>query len=67
MYAVILKVSNIGLAMEEIQKKGLQLVANPITGGLEEAYFHPRDSHGVMIVPCEYEAKHGATIAESQN
>ena len=66
LYAVILKVSDIGLAIEEMQKKGLQLVANPRTGGLEEAYFHPRDSHGVMIVLCEYESKHGATIAESQ-
>jgi len=67
LYAVILKVSNMRSAIEEMQKKGLQLVANPRTGGLEEAYFHPRDSHGVMIVLCEYESKHGATIAESQN
>ena len=67
LYAVILKVSDIGSAIEELQKKGLRLVANPKIGGLEEAFFHPRDSHGVMIVLCEYEAKHGSTIAESQN
>lgn len=66
LYAVMLKVSDIGLAMEEMQKRGLQLVANPKTGGLEEAYFHPKGSHGAMIVLCEYESKHGATIAESQ-
>jgi len=67
LYAVILKVSDIRSAIEEMQKKGLQLVANSRIGGLEEAYFHPRGSHGVMIVLCEYESKHGATIAESQN
>lgn len=66
LYAVILKVSEIRSAIIEMQKKGLKLVANPRTGGLEEAYFHPKDSHGAMIVLCEYETKHGATIAESQ-
>ena len=63
---MILKVSEIGSAIKELQEKGLRLVANPKTSGLEEAYFHPKDSHGVMIVLCEYEEVHGATIAELQ-
>ena len=67
LFAIILKVSDIGLAAEEMQKKGLQLVANSISGGLEEACFHPGGSHGTMIMLCQYESKHGATIAESQN
>lgn len=67
LYALIFKVSDMGSAIKEMEKKGLRLVANPTTGGLEEAYFHPRNSHGVMIVLCKYEAKHGATIAESQH
>ena len=67
LYAIMFKVSDIGLAAEEMQKKGLQMVANPISGGLEEACYHPRDSHGTMIILCQYESKHGATIAESQN
>jgi len=67
LYGVILKVPDIRSAIGEMQKKGLQLVANPEAGGLQEAYFHPRDSHGVMVVLCQYESKHGATIAEAQD
>lgn len=67
LYAVTFKVDDIEFAIEELQKKGLKLVADSKTGGLREAYFHPKDSHGIMIVLCEYEIKHGATIAELKN
>jgi len=67
LYAVILKVPDINSAVREMEEKGLRLAASPQTGGLKEAYFHPKDSYGVMIVLCEYESKHGATIAESQS
>jgi len=65
LYGVIFKPSDMKAAIKEMEEKGLKLVANPVTGGLEEAYFHPKDSHGVMIVLCDYEEKHGATVAES--
>ncbi len=65
LYGTILKVADMALAIAEMQKKGLRLVSQSEIGGLKEAYFHPRDSHGFMIALCEYEARHGATIAES--
>lgn len=67
LYAAVLKVSDIGLAIEELQKKGLRLLGQSKIGGLKEAFFHPRDSHGLMIALCEYESEHGATIAESKS
>jgi len=67
LYAVILKVPDINSAVREMEEKGLRLAAKPQTGGLKEAYFHPKDSYGVMIVLCEYQSKHGATIPESQS
>jgi methylmalonyl-CoA/ethylmalonyl-CoA epimerase len=67
LYTAIFKVADLEVAMEEMQKKGLRLVTDSRTGGLREAYFHPKDSHGIMIALCEYEVKHGATIAQLQD
>jgi len=64
LYGVIFKTSDIQSAIRELEAKGLTCVGNPVTGGLEEAYFHPRDTHGVMIVLCDYDEMHGATMAE---
>jgi methylmalonyl-CoA epimerase len=64
LYGVIFKTSDMQSSIKELEEKGLTCVANPVTGGLEEAYFHPKDSKGVMIVLCEYDEVHGATTAE---
>jgi methylmalonyl-CoA epimerase len=64
LYGVIFKTSDMQSSIKELEAKGLTCVGNPVTGGLEEAYFHPKDSKGVMIVLCEYDEMHGATMAE---
>lgn len=66
LYGVIFKTSDIQSSIRDLEAKGLTCVANPVTGGLEEAYFHPKDSKGVMIVLCQYEEVHGATTAENK-
>ena len=66
LYGVMIKVPDVASATEEMGKKGVQSVASSRVGGVEEAYFHPRDSHGAMLILCAYEAKHGATVAELQ-
>lgn len=63
LYLLILKVSNIEEAKTEMQQKGIRLVGEIRRGELKEAIFHPKDSHGVQIVLCEYNAPHPATCA----
>jgi len=65
-YAVIFKVPDIEDAISEMKSKGIRLVGTMQECGLKEAIFHPKDSHGVMIMLCEYESTHGATIAATR-
>lgn len=65
-YAVIFKVPDLEDAISEMEGKGLRLVGTMEVGGLKEAMFHPKDSHGMMIMLCEYESAHSATIAATR-
>lgn len=58
--AISLKVDNIDEAEQHFRKKGLQTIGRIDHKGLKEVQFHPKDTHGVMIELCEYDADHGA-------
>ena len=62
-YAVVFKVPDIEEAKRVLQGKGARLIAELHRGGLKEAFFHPKDFHGMEVVLCEYEAPHPATCA----
>ena len=63
LYAVVFKVSNLDSSTLKFKEKGIRSVGNLEIGGLKEIIFHPKDSHGMMIILCEYEEWHPATIA----
>ena len=67
LYAIIFKHHDMDAAIKEMEVKGVKMVSRPTTGRLQEAYFHPKDAHGVMIGLCEYEEKHGASVAEGES
>ena len=66
LYGTILRVDDLTKATKELEQTGVKLISQSAIGGLEEAYFHPRDCHGFMIALCQYEDRHGATVAEDQ-
>ncbi|MFC1944641.1 VOC family protein [Chloroflexota bacterium] len=51
---VSLKVSNIDEGIAELQSKGMRLIGRYKYGEVQEALFHPKDSHGVLIELGEY-------------
>ena len=53
---VSFKVADIEACIAELESKGMRLVGRIQIGGLKEAWFHPRDAHGLLIELCEYEA-----------
>lgn len=60
---VVFKVSDIEEGKRLLQQKGLRLVGEIRRGKWQEALFHPKDSFGVQIGLCEYEAPHPTTCA----
>lgn len=64
--AISFKVPDLDEAVAELQAKGLKLVGLVHLGNLREAQFHPKDSYGVMIELCEYDAKQGALVAAKE-
>lgn len=65
--AISFKVPNLDEAVAELQAQGLRLVGTVHLGNLREAQFHPRDSYGVMIEPCEYQEKQAALVAAQES
>lgn len=65
--AICFKVPNLDEAVAELQAKGLKLVGTLSMGNLREAQFHPKDSYGVMIELCEYQATQGAVVAARES
>ncbi len=63
LYAVVFKVSDIKEATAELEKKGIRSVGMLDLGALKEVMFHPKDTHGVMIILAEYRDVHPATAA----
>ncbi len=63
LYAVVFKVSNIEEATAELERKGIRKVGRLDLGALKEVIFHPKDTHGVMVILAEYEDVHPATAA----
>lgn len=61
--AISLKVPNIEEASSELTGMGLREIGRFTQEGLKEAWFHPRDSFGVLIELCEYNLDHPAAIA----
>ncbi len=51
---VSFKVSNIDEAINELQSKGLKLIAKVKAGDVTEALFAPPDFFGVILELCEY-------------
>lgn len=62
-YCLVIKVTDIEAARNELKNKGLREVYHFKIGGLKEAIFHPKDAYGVMLVLTEYRDYHGATVA----
>ncbi len=50
------KVADLDSAVAEMQAKGMRLLGRLEIGGLKEAWFHPRESHGLLIELCQYDA-----------
>ncbi|MBS7250144.1 MAG: hypothetical protein KIH08_06085 [Candidatus Freyarchaeota archaeon] len=63
LYAIVFKVPNIEEAAAELEKKGVRRVGTLDLGALKEVMFHPKDTHGVMIILAEYREVHPATAA----
>nr|MDO8082537.1 VOC family protein [Candidatus Freyarchaeota archaeon] len=63
LYAVVFKVPNIEEANAEFERKGIRNVGKLDLGALKESMFHPKNTHGVMIILAEYEDVHPATAA----
>jgi len=53
---VSFKVEDIESGIAEFQSKGMRLLDRLEIGGLKEAWFHPKDAHGVLIELCQYQA-----------
>ena len=53
---VSFKVPDIEAGIAHLQSKGMKLLGRIHMGGLKEAWFHPKDSHNVLIELCEYNA-----------
>ncbi|MCX6000321.1 MAG: VOC family protein [Chloroflexi bacterium] len=51
------KVQDIEAGIAELESKGMKLLGSLEIGGLKEAWFHPKDSCGLMIELCEYDAE----------
>ncbi len=49
------KVADIEAGIAELQSKGMRLLGRIDIGGLKEAWFHPKDAHGLLIELCEYQ------------
>lgn len=62
-YCLVMKVTDIEEARNELKGKGLREIYHFQVGNLKEAIFHPKDTYGVMLVLAEYPSYHGATIA----
>jgi len=53
--AICFKVPDIEEAIAELESRGLRRVGKLQTGPAKEAWFHPKDTFGVMIELIEYE------------
>ena len=53
---VSFKVPDLEAAVAEFESKGMKLLGRLDMGGLKEAWFHPRDAHGLFVEFCEYQA-----------
>ena len=51
------KVNDIEAGIAELQSKGVRLLRRYDIGGLKQASFHPKDSCGLQIELCEYDAE----------
>ena len=63
--ALVIKVNNLEEAVAHFQSRGVQPVSPlpPPGPGLREVSFHPKDTFGVQIILCDYQAPHPATCA----
>ncbi|OGO02307.1 MAG: hypothetical protein A2Y91_00530 [Chloroflexi bacterium RBG_13_54_8] len=52
---VSFKVADIEAGIAELESKGMKLLGRLQIGDLKEAWFHPRDAHGLLIELCEYD------------
>ena len=62
-FCIVLKVTDMEMAVKQLEKMGMRRVGDLHFGRLTEVAFHPKGSHGVQIVLAEYQEKHPATLA----
>ena len=63
LYALAFKVPNLKEATEEVESKGVRPPWNTRYGGNERGKFHPKDTHGTLIILTEYQSRHPVTAA----
>lgn len=60
------KVADIEASITELQSKGMTLLGKLEIGGLKEAWFHPKDAHGLLIELCEYRGENALEAVRQQ-
>ncbi len=63
LHAISVKVPDIMEAIAELKSRGIRQVGWVEVGKVREAQFHPKDSFGVMLELCEYQAVNPGAMA----
>ena len=63
---VSFKVTDIEAGIAELLSKDMKLLGKIEIGGLKEAWFHPKDAHGLLIELCEYREENALEAVRRQ-
>lgn len=63
LYAVSIRVADLDDAQSELAEKGVHPVGRFAHGDFDEAFYHPENFGGAMVILAEYEAPHPAVTA----
>lgn len=65
LWGLVLKVKDMEAAMKHFKARGMVVVGDYMIGEMREVAYHPKHSHGVEIILCEYPDRHPASVAGS--
>ncbi len=63
LYALSIRVADLDEAKDELADKGIHPVGRFAHGDFDEAFYHPENFGGAMVILAEYEAPHPAITA----
>lgn len=63
LYALSLRVADLDAATAELAERGVEPVGEYETGEFHEAFFHPRNFGGALLILASYDAPHPAATA----